>query len=400
MRMTWFFRLRPLALFSLTITMIACGGNTSSGGGGGGTPPPTSSEILYAANGMNSLFAFNIDQTSGVLNQTASEVPGGDYVGNSDIVVTPSGNFLYAANDANSQINGYATNSSGALSLIAGSPFAAQPSSLVLGGFAVDPGGKFLYAGSQSGYGVVGFTIDSTTGALTPVPGGPFSTGIGTPPAKLSIDPTGSFLYASTVTDDISIPIPGYNVWGFTIDSATGALSSIVGSPFATVGNAQPFGLKVDPSGKFLYVALSNAGSVAAFTIDGTTGALTSVAGSPFATASTEATQTYEIALTPSGKFLYAFNLNGNTMSAFTIDPASGALSTVAGSPFPVNPEGEGQIIVDPSGQFLYLTIGSSSSNAFVIFDIDASTGTLSPNPESPVAGGQEPVGLAVAQFQ
>jgi 6-phosphogluconolactonase len=390
--MTFLDRMRPLAIFFLSLLMGACGGNSS---GGRGTPP-ASSEILYAANESNSLFAFSIDQTTGALNQTASETPGGDYVGNTGMVVTPSGNFLYAANDANSEINGYATGSSGTLSLIAGSPFAVQPSSLVIGGFAIDPGGRFLYAGSQSGFGVVGFTIDSTTGALTSAPGGPFSTGIGTPPADLSIDPTGSFLYASTPIDDI----PGYNIWGFTIDSATGALSPIAGSPFATVSNGQPQGLKVDPSGKFLYVALSNAGSIAAFTIDGASGALTNVPGSPFATASTQFTQTYEIAVSPSGKFLYAFNFNGNTMAAFTIDSSSGVLSTVTGSPFPVNPNGEGGIIVDPSGKFLYLTIGFGTPSAFVIFNIDPNSGALTPNPESPVAGSQVPLGLAVAQFQ
>jgi|HubBroStandDraft_5_1064220.scaffolds.fasta_scaffold98117_2 6-phosphogluconolactonase len=398
MRLTSFWNPRPLALCGLSLSMIACGGGSASSGGGT-PPPPPSSEILYASNSDNSIFAFSIDPNTGKLDQTATETPGGDTVGNTGMVLTPSGSFLYAANDVNSQINGYATNSSGGLSLIAGSPFTVQPTSEGFGGFAIDPGGKFLYAASQSGYGVVGFTIDATMGSLTSIPGGPFSSpGAGGPPLELAIDPTGKFLYASASFDDAFLP-PGYNIWGFTIDPQTGALTSMPGSPFLTQGNSQPDGIRIDASGKFLYVALSNAGSVAAFTIDSTTGALTSVPGSPFATASTEATQTYEIALTPSGKFLYAFNLNGSTMAAFTIDSTSGALTTVADSPFPVT-EAEGGIIVDPSGKFLYVSITSSLSSAFVIFDIDASTGALSPSPASPVAGSEEPLGLAVARFQ
>jgi len=171
-----------------------------------------------------------------------------------------------------------------------------------------------------------------------------------------------------------------------------------VGAPFFTEGDSQPQGIKVDPSGKFLYVALSNSGNIAAFTIDGATGALTGVPDSPFPTASTQFTRTYQLTIVPSGKFLYAFNFNGSTMAAFTIDSTSDVLTTVTGSPFPVIRNGEGEIIVDPSGKFLSKTIGFSPP-AFVIFDIDPNTGALTPNPESPVAGSQEPFGLAAAQI-
>ena len=315
------------------------------------------------------------------------------------MALTPSNSFLYAANNVNSGINGYATNSSGTLSLIAGSPFAVQPTSVGFGGFAIDSGGRFLYAANQSAYGIVGFTINNTTGSLTSIPGGAFSSpGNGGPPLHLAIDPTGMFLYASASFDDVFLP-PGYNIWAFTIDSQTGALTSMPGSPFLTQGNGQPQGIKVDPSGKFLYVALSNSNSIAAFTINGTTGALTSIPGSPFQTSAGQFTQTYDLTIAPSGKFLYAFNLNGNTMAAFTIDSTSGVLTTLPGSPFAVVPNGESGFIVDPSGQFLYLGLTSGPTTSFVIFNIDPNTGALSPNPVSPVAGSQEPVGLAVAQF-
>ncbi len=155
----------------------------------------------------------------------------------------------------------------------------------------------------------------------------------------------------------------------------------------------------VDPTGKFLYVALSNAGSIAAFTIDSSTGALTPVSNSPFPTASTPDTKTYELTISPSGKFLYAFNYNGNTIAAFTINSTNGELTTVSGSPFLINPAGQGQLIVDPSEKFLYVADGSSSA-AFIVFDIDQNTGALSPNPISPIAGSQEPFGLAVVKFQ
>jgi|ERR1017187_801374 6-phosphogluconolactonase (cycloisomerase 2 family) len=387
-----------LAVVLLSILIEACGGGNNSGSGGSGTPPPTGAEVLYAVNGSNEVFSFSIDQTTGSLSQTATVSPGGETVNNYALAITPSGSFLYAANDVVSGINGYSTNSSGTLSLIAGSPFIEQPPSLGAGGLAIDSGGRFLYVASQSGFGVVGFTIDSTSGALTPIPGAPFSTE--NSPSDVAIDPTGTFLYVSTLNDDAVLP--GHNIWAFTIDTQTGALAPIFGSPFATIANGQPAQLQVDPSGQFLYVALSNSNCIAAFTIDSATGALTPVTGSPFPTASTEFTQTSSLAISPSGNFLFAFNFNGSTVAAFTIESGNGILDPVAGSPFPTNPNAEGELIVDPSDKFLYLTVGAGFAppSAFVIFDIDASTGVLTPNASSPFAGTQEPFGLAVSQSQ
>jgi 6-phosphogluconolactonase (cycloisomerase 2 family) len=214
----------------------------------------------------------------------------------------------------------------------------------------------------------------------------------------MAIDPTGKFLYASGAAD---APLSGApNVWGFAIDSQTGALTSMPGSPFVTQPGGQPYGIKIDPSGKFLYVALSNGNSVAALTIDATTGTLTAVPGSPFPTAPAQFTQTYELTISPSGKFLYAFNFNQNTVAAFTINRTSGALTTIAGSPFAINPNAEGDLIVDPSGNHLYMTIGYGFQPvAFDIFDIDPTTGSLTLNPNSPISGTEEPFSLTVAQF-
>ncbi|MGC2772209.1 MAG: beta-propeller fold lactonase family protein [Candidatus Sulfotelmatobacter sp.] len=379
---------------SVLLSFCGCGGSGSGNtSNGGGTSPPTTTEILYASNVFNSIFALSVDQTTGSLTQTANASPGGETVSNSVITITPSGSYLYAVNDTSAGINGYATNKSGSLSLISDSPFpilpAVQPSSSGVEAMAVDPTGRFLYAGSGAGFdGIASFSIDASSGALTAT-GGPFSTGIGTMPAGIAINPAGTFLYA---TDQEQ------SVWAFTIDSQSGTLTPVHGSPF-TAGS-QPVGLQVDPSGEFLYVALSNSNGIAAFSIDNASGALTTVLGSPFPTAPTQFTQTYQLTIHPSGKFLYAFNFNGNTLAAFTINSMTGALNTIPGSPFAINPNAEGDLIVDPSGQFLYLTIGSSLSSAFVIFDIDPTTGAPTPNSQSPVAGDQEPSGLAAARFQ
>jgi len=382
-------------------SVVTNGGGNSGNGGGGGSTPPTPTEILYASDFGNKLFSFNIDTSSGALTLITTATIPANTVSTSSIAVAPQGNFVYATTGT-SGVAAYSSNATGALSPVSGSPFPVA-TTLQVSGLIVDPKSRFLYASdlpsNGATAGVIGFTI-GTGGALTSIPGGPFSSpGLGGPPEAITIDPTGKFLYASASFDDVLVP-GGLNIWGFTIDSQTGVLTSMPGSPFATQQGGQPQGIEVDPSGKFLYVALLNTNSIAALTIDSATGALTTVPGSPFATAPSQINpQTSEFAISPSGKYLYAFNFNGSTMSAFTIDSTSGALAPLAGSPFAVNPAAEGSLIVDPSGKFLYITIGFGPPSAFDIFNIDPNTGTLTPNINSPFAGSEEPLSLGVAQF-
>jgi 6-phosphogluconolactonase (cycloisomerase 2 family) len=109
----------------------------------------------------------------------------------------------------------------------------------------------------------------------------------------------------------------------------------------------------MDPTGKFLYIATSAGAS--AFTLNPASGVLSSVAGSPFSDGSI----LRESAIDPSGKFLYAISNNptSNTISVFTINSPSGALTPVAGSPFQVAINGFAySVAVHPSGKFLYVS--------------------------------------------
>ena len=65
------------------------------------------------------------------------------------------------------------------------------------------------------------------------------------------------------------------NVSTYTIDATTGALKKVKGSPFAA--GTTPYGVAVDPSGKFAYVANLGSNNVSAHTIDANSGALTPV---------------------------------------------------------------------------------------------------------------------------
>jgi 6-phosphogluconolactonase (cycloisomerase 2 family) len=77
--------------------------------------------------------------------------------------------------------------------------------------------------------------VDSTTGVLTAIAGSPFAATVA--PWYLAVDPSGSFLYATN-------PNSGDNtITGFTINSTTGALTQFTGA--ATAAGTHPVALTV-----------------------------------------------------------------------------------------------------------------------------------------------------------
>ncbi len=102
------------------------------------------------------------------------------------------------------------------------------------------------------------------------------------------------------------------------------ALTLLLGLPFAFANRAF-----ADP--EFAYVANSQGGSVSAYTINSATGCLREVAGSPFAAGAIPLSVTVD----PSGRFAYVVDNGGDTVSAYAINGSTGALRKVVGSPFP-----------------------------------------------------------------
>jgi 6-phosphogluconolactonase (cycloisomerase 2 family) len=97
----------------------------------------------------------------------------------------------------------------------------------------------------------------------------------------------------------------------------------------------------VDPSGKFAYAANYSSSTISVYTIDQTTGALTLV-GTPV----TAGHGPYSVTVDPSGRFAYAANYHSGNISVYTIDQTTGALTTV-GTPVAA---GTGPISVKTSG--------------------------------------------------
>ena len=352
-----------ILLVGLSGVFCACGSSSSSGPP---PPPPPATEYLFTA-ANNSVGTYKIDTSTGALTYLS-------FAGNHQgfgIAANPGTTFLYADDEDNGGIDAFSIGASGALTAVSGSPFPMPSGWSVpyLDSLAIDPAGKFLYAPDFPSNVIAGFTINSSTGVLSPISGSPFAAGQG--PQEALVHSSGKFLYVSDHND------PQGSISAFTIDASTGILAPISGSPFPVGASLPVAGLATDPSGKFLFVSVPYDNYIGAFTIDATTGVLTPVPGSPFTPGlNGRFPIIYSMAITPSGKYLYALGSLDASLYAFTIDPNSGVLTPIAGSPFnfPVTPFFSG-LQVDPSGKFLYVGIETGSLGAM---DIDETTGAVS----------------------
>ena len=239
-----------------------------------GTPGEIASfgTVLYVATSGGSIEALNVNADGSLTSVVGSPFTAGSLP--LSVAFSPSGGYLATANAGSTNVSVFAVNqSTGALTQVTGSPFLLGTTTDQVGPGApavVDPFGKFFYIGNSANLSAL--SIDASSGALSPVPGSPFSI-VST---KLGMDPLGRFLYTiDSDTDAVS---------SSSINTSTGAPTILPG--FAPVTSI-PLGL--DPSGKFFYgVTTANPPfSISAFAIDQTTGLLTPVAGSPFPLAGT-----------------------------------------------------------------------------------------------------------------
>jgi 6-phosphogluconolactonase len=169
------------------------------------------------------------------------------------------------------------------------------------------------------------------------------------------------------------------NVSAYRIHSGTGALTAVSGSPFAA--GTTPTSVTVDPSGRFVYVANGGSNNISAFTINARTGALVAVSGSPFPDGGMDTTPV-SVTVDPTGQFVYVVNnaAGSGSISTFTIEPGTGALTAVAGSPFGAgNVSSPGSMAVDPSGRFAYVTNQDMINSGYDMsaFAIGATMGAL-----------------------
>ena len=364
------------------------------GGGGYGThppPPPCHSPLQVSANGAFTLDAVYPAGYSGgelvVVSQEPSSPTQRCLVGNpsidiqngKDTGVTVScgeyNEYSYVTNAADNTLSSYRVDATTGALTVVGMPIAtgASPSAMV----AVDYGyygNRFVYVGNEGSNDVSAFAVNSATGALTAVPGSPFAAG--TDPKAMTFDGRSNLYGANAGSDTLS---------AYAIDPNTGALTPL--SPATIATGKGPTSIVVGPDGSVIYVA-NHGGSndISAFY-----SGLIPVPGSPFPAGGNP----LSLALGAGGKLLYSANPDAThpSISGFSIDPATGALSPLNGSPFPlpvshymaIEQTGiQAGSLSSPTSGYLYVTTDAS----IVGYAFDWTTGALTALPGFPVAAG------------
>ena len=194
----------------------------------------------------------------------------------------------------------------------------------------------FLYVSNlnDSAGGISAYAINQQNGALSQITVLPF------PPVHPDLTPDRRRWWSASTTTFFMSLWPGTanannQIAAFSINPTTGSLTALPQSPFTT-GN-DPLQMAYVPltanAQGFLYTANVQDDTISAFTADDTTGVLTPVNGSPY----TSGTSVWGLSqiLTSSGNFfLYAADPQAETVTAYTINPNTGALTPLQGSPF------------------------------------------------------------------
>jgi 6-phosphogluconolactonase (cycloisomerase 2 family) len=307
-----------------------------------------------------------------------------------DIVVAPSADFVYVNNDVAgaSSVSAFSVGAGGALTPVPGSPFQTGGRGTGGGFFATNritvcAVGNFLYASNAGSNDVSAFAINPATGVLTAVPGSPFATG-GTNDRGIGLaaTPNNQFLYAMNSGSN--------NVTIFSIGS-NGALTR-VGAPVAL--NLQPDGEKVSPDGRFLVVAApQTAGGVVGVLGIAANGALTPVPGSPFPDGGAGISAGIDINCA-SNRVFAGYAASQTQVGVFNL-AANGSLSHIAGSPFTFASGANSNVaLLNPNENLLF--VSNQVSNTITVLNV-AANGTLTLAQGSPFAnpGGNQPSGMA-----
>lgn len=353
------------------------GGGFGGGGGGGGATPSAFAFVVDSLAGTIDGYTLSATATSfqATANYTAPAIIASD-PGAGVVVVQKQ--FLYAVQAKDGLIYGWSISSTGTLTPLTGFPVSVALSGTVPTIYrqvtvTTNPAGTLLFIAQTLSSQIQVYQIappGSTTptpGTLTPVTGSPFSTGA--EPINLGMDGLGKYLYVTEGPDFTTHTAAQVAAYAITGTGVSTTLTTVPGSPFAV----PMWEVQGDASGQYLIgisgssVSLSGADDnhIYVFGITQTganAGAITAVTGSPFATTNSP----FNLTVNPVGEFVYTFSVTvagtgNNATEGYVINPASGALTAVTGSPFlNLFEGGNGQF--DQTGTYLFSHNGDVSA--------------------------------------
>jgi len=322
------------------------------------------------------IYAYRFDSEKGQLTPIGVAAETADP---SFLAVHPNGKFLYAVNE----IGNFNGGVSGAVSAFAidaktgGLKFLNQVPTRGAGPcyVSLDKNGSFVLVANYDGGSIASFPVQfdgslgTTSGFVQHSGSGPNKERQEGPHAHwIGTSPDNRFAFA------VDIGLDQVIVYGF--DSSKGIFTPML-SGFAKVKpGAGPRHLAFHPNGKFAYVLSEMESSVTVFSYQTKNGTFTSlqiISALPKDYSGPK--EAAEIAVHPSGKFLYTSNRGHDSIAVFAIDEKKGTLKSLGqvltGGKTPRH------FAIDPTGA--YLLAENQESNNIVIFHIDPATGSLTP---------------------
>jgi 6-phosphogluconolactonase (cycloisomerase 2 family) len=365
---------------------------------------PVTIDYLFVAGqkanlqGQGQIQTFLVDRVSGALNPVNGTVSSGGVTPVSEAVSTDFQN-LYVANQGDSSLVQFSIQADGALKSAATISLDSEGNTPVA--IAMNTAGTLLYVANRFQPGCTTATTGAKTcngGALAVFPvaaSGALGTAVangslnywplGVNPTAVNALPSGAAVYASSYDPAAGL---GY-VYGFSSSSA-GALGAIPGSPFDA--GVKPVGVAITPTSHYVYVTDFSQNQLIAFSVL-STGVLHPLINGPFRTGD----QPSAITIDPRGIYIYISNELDNTVSAYEIALQTGTPSSAVnttGTSANTTQTQPVAILVDAGfGRFVYTAnfLDSSISG----FQLNSSTGTLTPSQSTPYPTVGQPVALA-----
>jgi 6-phosphogluconolactonase len=348
---------------------------------GRGLPPLKAKYIVYVGTytvktTSKGIYAFDFDATTGKLTPMGLVA---ETTNPSFLALHPNGRFLYAVNE----VGDYQGQKSGAVSAFAIDPASGKLTLLnqvaTRGAdpcyISLDKTGNHVLVANYNGGSVIVFPVlaDGRLGEATTFiqheghsvnpqrQQGPHA-------HMIETSPDGRFALAADLgLDELLV---------YRYDAAKGTLAPN-DPPYAKVTpGAGPRHFAFDPSGRFVYLLNEMETSVTAFSYEATSGVLRELQTESMLLKDAWARNTSaEIAVHPSGRFLYASNRGYENIAIFAIAPQKGTLTYVE----QVSSQGEvpRNFAIDPTGS--YLLAANQGSNNLVVFRIDTASGNLTP---------------------
>jgi 6-phosphogluconolactonase len=330
-------------------------------------------ELVFIGSGRANIESYHFDVDSGALTRIgeAAEIAHPSF-----FAIAPNHRFLYAITEGHgkddSSVSAFSIDAAaGKLTLLNSQPAGGAGPCYV----EVDSSGKNALIANYGSGSVAAYPL-TPTGSLNPISAFIQDQGSSVDPARqegphahcIVTDPTDRFAMVCDLGLD--------KVLVFKFEPGAGTLQAN-DTPFvATKPGEGPRHIAFHPSGKWAYVITEMGCTINAYSYNAKRGTFHEIQSEStlpkdFAGKNTDA----EVAVHPSGNFVFCSNRGDNSIAVFRCNPGTGRLTFVERAS--TGGKTPRQFEIDPTGA--WLLAGNQDSDTVVVFRIDKATGHLQP---------------------